>query len=74
LSRFSFLQVLKFSANLSITHQFSCAGFFLQVVFKRIDRIDQVTCRAEGTGPKADHRRREMVNRYNREIHLEVGS
>lgn len=40
---------------------FSKCWVFLKVAFNRIIRIDQVTCRAEGTGPKADHPRRAMI-------------
>ena len=39
---------LQFQASLSIAHRYGLSWIFLKVGF------DRITCRAEGTGPKAD--------------------
>ncbi len=45
---------LKIQADLNIVHRCACGWIFLEVGFNRIISIDYVTCRADGTGPKAD--------------------
>ena len=48
---------LQFQASLSIAHRYGLSWIFLKVGF------DRITCRAEGTGPKADFLRISISDR-----------